>query len=46
VCSDPRPAGASAEQWQKTRESVDALMQRVSEDFLSQALGRIGMTAP
>jgi phosphoglucomutase/phosphomannomutase len=43
TCSAPCPPSASAEQWQKTRATVDDLMARLSADFVKQALARIGL---
>ncbi len=43
VCSPPCPVGCSADDWQRTRADVDALLKQVSDDFLGQALGRIGL---
>jgi phosphoglucomutase len=43
--SGPRPAGASDEAWRATKAEVDALIERVRDDFAAQALGRIGLDA-
>ena len=43
VCSDPCPAGTTAEAWQKTCREVDELAKRLAHDFLEKALGLIGM---
>jgi phosphoglucomutase/phosphomannomutase len=43
ACSPPRPPSASAEEWQRTRVAVDAILHRVSLDFVSQALRRVGL---
>ena len=44
TCSPPRGAGTPAEAWQRTRGEVDALLQRLKDDFARQALARIGMS--
>jgi phosphoglucomutase/phosphomannomutase len=43
ACSPPCPSGTSAEAWQRTRAEVDALLERIKQDFVRQALGRIGL---
>jgi phosphoglucomutase/phosphomannomutase len=43
VSSSPCPARASAEEWRQTCDEVDMLFRRVCEDFLSKALGLVGM---
>jgi phosphoglucomutase/phosphomannomutase len=43
ACSGPCPAGTTAEAWQKTRVGVDERMKRLTEDFVRQALARIGL---
>ena len=43
ACSDPCPLQASPEQWREICDDVDTLLKRFSEDFLDQALARIGM---
>jgi phosphoglucomutase/phosphomannomutase len=43
VCSPPCPPGTSAEVWQRTRAEVDALFERIKQDFARQALGRMGI---
>jgi phosphoglucomutase/phosphomannomutase len=43
ACSPPCPAGTSAEQWQKNCRQVDELIERLSADFVRQALARIGL---
>jgi phosphoglucomutase/phosphomannomutase len=43
ACSDPRPAGATPEGWLRTRAAVDDLFARLADDFVRQALGRIGL---
>jgi len=43
VCSDPCPAGTTAETWQKTCREVDELAKRLAHDFFEKALGLIGM---
>jgi phosphoglucomutase/phosphomannomutase len=37
VCSPPCPAGASGEQWQKTRSEIDNLTKRLADDFMFKA---------
>ena len=46
VCARGRCLDASmpAQEWQKVREEVDGLFGRVIEDFLTQALAKIGLT--
>jgi phosphoglucomutase/phosphomannomutase len=46
VCSPPCPAGASAQQWQRTCQEVDGLMERLTDDFLTTALGLVGVKPP
>jgi phosphoglucomutase/phosphomannomutase len=46
ACTPPCPAGAAAETWQRMCQDADALVKRIADDFLRQALGRIGMTPP
>ena len=43
VCSAPCPAGASEEKWRQTCRDVDALLERLSQDFLRQALALVGL---
>jgi phosphoglucomutase len=43
VCSPPCPPAATAEAWQRTRAEVDASFERIKQDFVRQALGRIGI---
>jgi phosphoglucomutase len=43
ACSPQCRPGASADEWQRVRDGVDALLKRVSDDFMTQALARIGM---
>jgi phosphoglucomutase/phosphomannomutase len=44
ACSIPCPAGASATDWQRACREVDELSTRLADDFLQQALARIGMS--
>jgi phosphoglucomutase/phosphomannomutase len=43
ACSGPCPPGATAEAWQRTRAAVDELAGRLADDFVRQALARIGL---
>jgi phosphoglucomutase/phosphomannomutase len=43
ACSSPCPPGMPAEGWKRSCKAVDDLAQRLSEDFLRQALQRIGL---
>jgi phosphoglucomutase/phosphomannomutase len=43
ACSAPMPAGQPADQWQRTCRAVDDLLQRLSADFVRQALATIGL---
>ena len=43
VCSDPCPAGATPEQWKKTCAAIDARLKQLSDDFVRQALAKIGL---
>lgn len=43
VSSPPCPAGASAEQWQKTCTEINGLTKRVSDDFLQKVMNLAGM---
>jgi phosphoglucomutase/phosphomannomutase len=43
ACSAPMPAGQPADQWQRTCHGVDDLLQRLSADFVRQALATIGL---
>jgi phosphoglucomutase/phosphomannomutase len=43
ACSPPCPPGATAAEWQATRRSVDEALRRVSDDFVRQALRRVGL---
>jgi phosphoglucomutase/phosphomannomutase len=43
VCSAPCPAGQKDADWQKTCREVDELLQRLSQDFVRQALATIGL---
>ncbi len=42
ACTPPCPAGTSAAAWQAKCQEVDQLVQRLAEDFVKQAKGRIG----
>ncbi len=46
VCSDPCKPGTTEAQWQRTRQEVDATAKRLADDFLSKALGSVGMKPP
>jgi phosphoglucomutase len=46
VCSPPQPPRTSAADWQRTCQEVDAQAQRLAEDFLTLALGLVGMAPP
>ncbi len=43
ACSPPCPPGTPAQAWQRTRGEVDALLQRIKDDFARQALARVGL---
>ena len=43
VCSVPYTPGATAEHWRRTCRGVDELIERISHDFLRQALALIGL---
>src|SRR5262249_7701459 len=43
ACSAPCRPGTTGEAWQRTRAGVDDLARRVGEDFVRQALARIGL---
>jgi phosphoglucomutase/phosphomannomutase len=43
ACSAPCPPGTPPEVWQRTCRAVDDLIERVSADFVRQALARIGL---
>jgi phosphoglucomutase/phosphomannomutase len=43
ACSAPCPAGTPAEEWRRTCRGVDELVKRLADDFVRQALGRIGL---
>jgi phosphoglucomutase/phosphomannomutase len=43
VCTAPPAAGTSQERWRAIREEADELLDRLSKDFLRQALALIGM---
>jgi phosphoglucomutase/phosphomannomutase len=44
ACSPPRPAGTSDATWANSCRQVDDLLERLRDDFVRQALGRIGLT--
>jgi phosphoglucomutase/phosphomannomutase len=44
VCSRPWRQGRSEEEWLRDQRAVDALIERLGTEFISAALGRIGMT--
>jgi phosphoglucomutase/phosphomannomutase len=44
ACTFPCPAGAAPETWEKMCQEVDALVRRLADDFLRQALGLIGIS--
>jgi phosphoglucomutase len=43
VSSQPYRSGMSEEQWQRTCRGVDELLERLSHDFLKQALALVGL---
>jgi phosphoglucomutase len=43
VVSPPFKPGTSAAEWSKLRQEVDALAKRLADDFLSKALGLVGI---
>jgi phosphoglucomutase/phosphomannomutase len=43
ACSAPCAPGTPAEVWERTRRGVDELIERLSADFVRQALARIGL---
>lgn len=43
VCSDPCPPGATPQEWKKTCDAVNARLKRLSDDFVRQALAKIGL---
>ncbi len=43
ACSPPCRSGTKAQEWQRVKAEVDALLGRLKEDFARQALGRIGL---
>src|SRR5262245_60092522 len=45
ACSAPCPPGISAQAWRVMCQEVDTLVKHLADDFLRQALGRIGRTA-
>jgi phosphoglucomutase/phosphomannomutase len=46
ACSPPCPAGTPADAWKKSCKDVDALVNRLGDDFVRLALNRIGMEPP
>jgi phosphoglucomutase/phosphomannomutase len=46
ACTPPCPAGTSAGNWERICRETDALVQKLADDFLSQALGSIGLKPP
>jgi phosphoglucomutase len=43
VSSPPCKSGTPEAEWQKTRQDVDSLVKRLADDFLSKALGLVGL---
>jgi phosphoglucomutase/phosphomannomutase len=43
VCSPPKPAKATDDEWRRTQRAVDELAANLSRSFLTAALGRVGM---
>jgi phosphoglucomutase/phosphomannomutase len=43
ACSPPCAPGTPAQAWQRTKAEVDALLERLKDDFARQALARIGL---
>jgi phosphoglucomutase/phosphomannomutase len=43
ACSPPWPPGTTPQRWQAMRREVDERLRRLSEDFLHQALTRVGL---
>jgi phosphoglucomutase/phosphomannomutase len=46
ACTRPCPVGTSAADWRRMGRETDELVKSLADDFLRQALGRIGMTPP
>ncbi len=46
VCSAPCPPRTSAADWERTCREVDATAKRIADDFLTKALGLVGMAPP
>jgi phosphoglucomutase/phosphomannomutase len=46
VSSAPARTGTTAEAWAKTCKDIDELAQRIATDFLTQAMGRVGLKPP
>ncbi|HEV8058964.1 MAG TPA: phospho-sugar mutase [Gemmataceae bacterium] len=44
VCTPPCPAGTSSAKWEQQCREVDTQLKTITEDFLTKALGLIGMT--
>jgi phosphoglucomutase/phosphomannomutase len=44
VCTPPCAPGTTASNWEQQCRAVDARMQAITDDFLTKALGLIGMT--
>jgi phosphoglucomutase/phosphomannomutase len=42
ACSSPRRPGTSAADWSRTCRAIDELTQRLADEFLTLALGRVG----
>src|SRR5205814_7032875 len=42
ACSSPRRPGMSATDWSTTCRAIDAFTQRLADEFLTVALGRLG----
>ena len=46
VSSPPARADISADDWQRTRQEVDATAKCLADDFLATALGLVGVSPP
>jgi phosphoglucomutase/phosphomannomutase len=46
VASDPCPPGKAAAEWPAIRKEVDATLRRLSEAFVTTALGLVGLSPP
>jgi phosphoglucomutase/phosphomannomutase len=46
TCSGPRRPGTSTAEWSKTCRAVDHFTQRLADEFLNVALGRVGQKPP